>query len=61
MTEPAPHEVTQLLQAWSDGDREALEKLTPLVYKELHRLAKRYMARERPGHDLQTKIGRAHV
>src|SRR5436309_12164046 len=49
-----PHEVTQLLQAWSDGNRQALEKLTPLVYKELHRLAKRYMARERPGHALQT-------
>jgi len=54
MTEPTPREVTQLLQAWSDGNRQALEKLTPLVYKELHRLAKRYMAREHPGHDLQT-------
>src|SRR5213593_1817562 len=49
-----PHEVTQLLQAWSDGNRQALEKLTPLVYKELHRLAKHYMRGERPGHILQT-------
>ena len=54
MTEPAPYEVTHLLQVWRDGNREALEKLTPPVYKELHRLAKRYMAREHPGHDLQT-------
>jgi RNA polymerase sigma factor (TIGR02999 family) len=46
--------VTQLLLAWSDGDRAALDKLTPLVYAELHRLAKRYMQRESPGHTLQT-------
>ena len=46
--------MTRLLQAWSKGNREALEKLIPLVYKELHRLAKRHMARERPGHTLQT-------
>src|SRR5438477_7420728 len=48
------HEVTQLLLAWSDGDRTALDKLTPLVYEELRRLAHRYMSRERPGHTLQT-------
>ena len=54
MTEPAPEEVTQLLQAWSAGEPGALEKLTPLVYKELHRLAKRYMAHEHSGHTLQT-------
>ena len=54
MTEPAPHEVTQLLRAWSAGEPGALEKLTPLVYKELHRLAKRQMAQERSGHTLQT-------
>ncbi|MGH9436181.1 MAG: sigma-70 family RNA polymerase sigma factor [Terriglobia bacterium] len=48
------HEVTQLLQAWSAGDQEALEKLTPLVYAELRRRAHHYMARERPGHMLQT-------
>ena len=46
-------QVTQLLRAWSDGEPAALEKLMPLVYEELHRLAKRYMARERPGHTLQ--------
>jgi RNA polymerase sigma factor (TIGR02999 family) len=54
MTTPAPQEVTQLLLAWSDGDQAALEKLTSLVYGELHRLAKRYMGRERTGHTLQT-------
>jgi len=48
------HEVTQLLRAWSGGDEAALEKLTPLVYEELHRAAHRYMAQERPGHILQT-------
>lgn len=47
-------EVTGLLVAWSDGDREALNKLLPLVHDELHRLAARYMRRERPGHTLQT-------
>jgi len=54
LSTPSPHEITQLLQAWSDGDPASLEKLTPLVYKELRRLAKHYMARERPGHTLQT-------
>jgi RNA polymerase sigma factor (TIGR02999 family) len=54
MTEVPPHEVTQLLRAWSEGDERALEKLMPLVYDELHRLARRYMAGERPGHTLQT-------
>ena len=48
------HEITELLQAWSRGEEGALEKLAPLVYEELHRLAQRYMARERPGHTLQT-------
>jgi len=48
------HEVTQLLRAWSGGDEAALDKLTPLVYEELHRAAHRYMAQERPGHTLQT-------
>ena len=47
-------EVTRLLRAWRGGDQAALEKLTPLVYQELHRLARRYMARERRGHTLQT-------
>jgi len=47
-------EVSQLLQAWNDGDETALEKLMPLVYKELHRMARFYMSRESPGHTLQT-------
>ncbi len=47
------HEVTGLLQAWSAGDQEALQKLTPLVYQELYRAARRYMAGERTGHTLQ--------
>ena len=50
---PAPHEVTGLLQAWSAGNEEALEKLVPLVYRQLHRAARRYMAGERSGHTLQ--------
>jgi len=50
---PGPTNVTQLLAAWSDGDQAALEALTPLVQEELHRLAVRYMAGERPGHILQ--------
>jgi RNA polymerase sigma factor (TIGR02999 family) len=45
--------VTQLLLAWSAGDGSALEKLTPLVYDELHELANRYMRRENEGHVLQ--------
>lgn len=48
------HEVTRLLQAWALGDKGALERLTPLVYGELHRLAHRYMTREQPGQTLQT-------
>ncbi len=51
---PSTHEVTQLLRAWSAGDQEALEKLTPLVYAELHRAARRYMAGESSQHTLQT-------
>jgi RNA polymerase sigma-70 factor (ECF subfamily) len=49
----SPEEVSGLLQAWSEGDRDALDRLTPIVYDELHRLAQRYMRRERPGHSLQ--------
>lgn len=52
MTEP-PHDVTQLLLAWRNGDPQALEKLTPLVYDELRRLAAGYLRREREGHTLQ--------
>jgi RNA polymerase sigma-70 factor, ECF subfamily len=48
-----PGEITQLLQAMHTGDRSAADKLLPLVYKELHRLAAAYMRRERPDHTLQ--------
>ncbi len=51
---PSPHEVTQLLVAWGNGDEAARDQLMPLVYDELHRLAHQYMNRERPGHTLQT-------
>ena len=51
---PPCGEVSALLRAWSDGDQSALERLTPIVYAELHRLARRYMRRERLGHSLQT-------
>ncbi len=54
MTVGTPQEVTQLLHAWRDGDESALDKLMPLVYKELHRLAHHYMLGERCGHLLQT-------
>ena len=54
MTEALGHEITELLQAWRQGDEQALEKLTPQVYRELHRAAQRCMAREREGHTLQT-------
>jgi RNA polymerase sigma factor (TIGR02999 family) len=50
---PLGNEVTQLLRAWSDGDQGALDRLMPMVYDELHRLARHYMAVERPGHTLQ--------
>ncbi len=51
---PSQQDITHLLQAWSEGDEAALESLTPLVYEELHRLARGYMAQERPDHTLQT-------
>jgi hypothetical protein len=54
MSESPDHEVTSLLQAWSAGDEQALDKLAPIVYQELHRTAHRYMAREHTGHTLQT-------
>lgn len=46
--------ISQLLQRWSQGDRAALDELTPLVYDELHRIAHRYIAQQSPGHTLQT-------
>src|SRR5882672_9755953 len=48
-----PEGVTQLLVDWSKGDQKALDKLMPLVYSELRRLASNYLHRERPGHTLQ--------
>jgi RNA polymerase sigma factor (TIGR02999 family) len=51
---PSAREVTQLLTEWRNGDQAALEKLMPIVYDELRRIAHRYMRRERPGHTLQT-------
>lgn len=54
-TEPlSPGEVSGLLQAWTAGDRGALDRLTPVVYDELRRLARAYLRRERTGHSLQT-------
>jgi RNA polymerase sigma-70 factor, ECF subfamily len=50
----SPEEVTELLLAWSRGDAAAFDRLTSIVYGELHRLARRYMARERRDHTLQT-------
>jgi len=52
--EPPCEDVSSLLRAWTDGDQQALEKLTPIVYEELHRLARYYMSGERTGHSLQT-------
>jgi RNA polymerase sigma-70 factor, ECF subfamily len=57
------HEITQLLAEWREGNQAALDELYPLVYHELHRLARRYMSRERKGHTLQTTalINEAYV
>ena len=51
--EAAAGDISKLLRAWGGGDQCALERLTPIVYDELHRLARRYMKRERLGHSLQ--------
>lgn len=53
MDEGSPEEITRLLADWGRGDREALDRLAPLVHAELRRLARRQMSRERPGHTLQ--------
>ena len=50
------NQVTDLLQRWKSGDEEALERLTPLVYKQLHRMAHQHIKRERRGHTLQTSV-----
>lgn len=51
--QPSSAELTRLLKAWSEGDGSALERLTPIVYAELHRIARRRLAGEREGHLLQ--------
>jgi RNA polymerase sigma factor (TIGR02999 family) len=53
MPQNADVQPTELLRAWSQGDESAREKLIPLLYAELHRLARRYMRQERPDHTLQ--------
>jgi len=60
---PRQHEITELLAEWREGNQSALDELYPLVYNELHRLARRYMSRERRGHTLQTTalINEAYV
>ena len=50
---PEPPDITRLLQEWQEGNQQALERLMPLVYNELHVLASRYLSRERRGHTLQ--------
>lgn len=54
MTAARPQEITELLLAWSEGEQEALQRLMPLVYGELHRLAHHYMGGERACHTLQS-------
>jgi RNA polymerase sigma-70 factor (ECF subfamily) len=65
MKDPArlPHESTQLLAEWSNGNQTALDKLYPLVYDDIHKMANRYMKRERKDHTLQTTalINEAYV
>src|SRR5262245_31411119 len=54
MTPSASQQITQLLRDWSNGDRSALDKLIPMVERELHRLARHYMRLERANHTLRT-------
>lgn len=54
MATVSAHNLTELLVEWREGDKSALDKLTPLVYDELRRIAHRYVRRERNGHTLQT-------
>ncbi len=63
MTARTTEQITQLLAGWERGDAAALDELTPLIYDELHRIAHRYMRRERPGHTLQTSalINEAYI
>jgi RNA polymerase sigma factor (TIGR02999 family) len=63
MTARTTEQITQLLAGWAHGNPAALDELTPIVYNELHRIAHRYMRRERPGHTLQTSalINEAYI
>ena len=54
MASPSSENLTGLLHAWRQGDEEALRQITPLVYREMRKAARHYMAGERPGHSLQT-------
>jgi RNA polymerase sigma factor (TIGR02999 family) len=54
MDAPGSAEITGLLKAWNGGDRAALDRLTPVIYEELRRMARRYMRNERAGNTLQT-------
>ena len=54
MASSSTQNLTGLLQAWRQGDEEALRQITPLVYREMRKAARHYMAGERPGHSLQT-------
>ena len=54
MPESTSQDITQMLRKWNDGDAAALEQLTPIVYAELKKIARRYMGRERKDHSLQT-------
>ena len=53
MSQDSTHEVTRLLQAWSAGQPEASDKLLPVIYEHLRRVAREYLSHERPGHTLQ--------
>jgi RNA polymerase sigma factor (TIGR02999 family) len=63
MTARTTEQITQLLAGWAHGNPAALDELTPIVFNELHRIAHRYMRRERPGHTLQTSalINEAYI
>jgi RNA polymerase sigma factor (TIGR02999 family) len=54
MSQTVSPNITQLLLAWGDGDKKALDRLMPVVYQELRRLARNYMRGQRAGHTLQT-------
>ena len=54
MINDGSHQITLLLIDWSKGNENALEKLMPLVYQELHQMARRYMKKQPSGHTLQT-------